>query len=166
MAAMVVVGRFGAPYGVKGWLNVTSYTDPLDNLVSYRPWFVDRRGHWSELTVAQTRPHRGGFVAQIVGVEDRNAAQTFVGQAIGVPDSALPEVGENEFYWKDLVGLNVVDQSGAVLGQVSELMETGANDVIVVRTEGGEILIPFVRHVVMNVDLPGKRITVDWQAKE
>jgi len=164
--AMVVVGRFGAPYGVKGWLNVTSYTDPLDNLVSYRPWFVDRRGSWSELTVAQTRPHRDGFVAQIVGVEDRNAAQAFAGQAIGVPDSALPEVGEDEFYWKDLIGLNVVDRSGVVLGQVSELMETGANDVIVVRTEGGELLIPFVRHVVMSVNLPAQKITVDWQIKE
>lgn len=165
VAAMVVVGRFGAPYGVKGWLNVTSYTDPLENLVSYRPWFVDRRGDWNEVTVTQTRPHRGGFVAQIVGVDDRNAAQAFVGQAIGVPDSALPETEEDEFYWKDLIGLEVVDQSGDVLGQVGELMETGANDVIVVRTSGGNVLIPFVRHVVMDVDLQAKRIVVDWQSK-
>lgn len=166
MPAMVVVGRFGAPYGVKGWLNVTSYTDPLDNLVGYRPWFVDRRGNWSELTVAQTRPHRGGFVAQIVGIEDRNAAQALVGQAIGVPDSALPEAGEDEFYWKDLIGLDVVDQSGEVLGQVAELMETGANDVIVVRTADGDMLVPFVRHVVIDVDLPAKRIVVDWHTRE
>ena len=166
MPAMVVVGRFGAPYGVKGWLNVTSYTDPLDNLVGYRPWFVDRRGSWSELTVTQTRPHRGGFVAQIVGIDDRNAAQALVGQAIGVPDSALPEAGEDEFYWKDLIGLDVVDQSGEVLGQVAELMETGANDVIVVRTAGTDILVPFVRHVVIDVDLRAKRIVVDWHTKE
>ena len=163
---MVVVGRFGAPYGVKGWLNVTSYTDPLENLVGYRPWFVERRGNWSEVTIVQTRPHRSGFVAQIVGIDDRTAAQALVGQAISVPDSALPEAGEDEFYWKDLIGLNVVDQSGDVLGQVSELMETGANDVIVVRTGGGDVLIPFVRHVVMDVDLQAKRIVVDWQTKE
>jgi 16S rRNA processing protein RimM len=163
---MVVVGRFGAPYGVKGWLNVISYTDPLENLVGYRPWFVDRRGNWTELAIAQTRPHRNGFVVQIVGVEERNAAQAFTGQAIGVPDGALPEVGEDEFYWKDLIGLDVVDQSGAVLGQVSDLMATGANDVIVVRTGAGEILIPFVRQVVTDVDLQAKRILVDWQTKE
>jgi len=163
---MVVVGRFGAPYGVKGWLNVTSYTDPLENLVAYRPWFVERRGNWSEVTISGTRPHRGGFVAQIAGVDDRNAAQAFAGQAIGVPESALPAAGEDEFYWKDLIGLCVVDQSGEVLGEVFELMETGANDVIVVRTGGGDLLIPFVRHVVMDVDLQAKRIVVDWQARD
>lgn len=164
---MVVVGRFGAPYGVKGWLNVTSYTDPLENLVEYRPWFVDRQGRWSEVTVAQTKQHRGGFVAQIVGVGDRDAAQALVGHEIAVPESVLPDAGEDEFYWKDLIGLDVVDQAGRVLGQVDELMETGANDVIVVRSAGGsDVLIPFVRHVVTNVDLPGRRIIVDWQTKD
>ena len=162
---MVVVGRFGGPYGVKGWLNVTSYTDPLENLVIYRPWFVGRNGSWHEVTVAQTRPHRSGFVAHIVGVDDRDAAQALVGHDIAVPDTCLPEAGDDEFYWKDLMGLDVVDQSGRVLGQVAELMETGANDVIVVRTAGGgDVLIPFLRHVVIDVDLSARKVVVDWRA--
>ena len=163
---MVIVGRFGAPHGIKGWLNVSSYTDPLENLVGYRPWLIERSGTWSEVKVVVTKPHRSGFVAQIVGVDDRNAAQDFTGRAIGVPDSVLPEAGEDEFYWKDLIGLVVEDQLGTVFGQVSELMETGANDVIVVRApQGGDVLIPFVRHVVMEVDLQSGRIVVDWQVQ-
>jgi 16S rRNA processing protein RimM len=162
--AVLVVGRFGAPYGIKGWLNVTSYTDPLENIVEYRPWFVERGSNWSEVTVVRTKPHRNGFVAQIEGVDDRNAAQELVGRSIGVPESALPAVGEDEFYWKDLIGLDVADPAGTVLGQVSGLMETGANDVVVVRTARGEVLIPFVRHVVLDVDLQRRRIVVDWQS--
>jgi 16S rRNA processing protein RimM len=79
-------------------------------------------------------------------------------------ETALPPAGEDEFYWKDLIGLDVTDPSGTVLGQVSALMETGANDVIVVRTSGGEVLIPFVRHVVTDVDLQNGRIVVVWQS--
>jgi 16S rRNA processing protein RimM len=161
---VVVVGRIGAPYGIKGWLNVISYTDPLDNIVHYTPWFVERGGNWSEANVIRTKPHRNGFVAQFAGIDDRDAAQRLVGQSIGVLETALPPAGEDEFYWKDLIGLDVVNPSGTVVGQISALMETGANDVIVVRTEGGEVLIPFVRHVVIDVDLQNRRIVVDWQS--
>jgi len=160
---MVVVGRFGAPFGVRGWLNVISYTDPVTNLADYRPWFVERNGKWTELTVDRLKPHRNGFVAQVDGIDDRDVALRYSGKSIGVEDDTLPEAGEDEFYWKDLIGLAVEDQLGTVLGEVSGLMETGANDVIVVRSASGEVLIPFVRHVVMTVDLERRRIVVDWQ---
>ena len=164
--AVIIVGRFGAPHGIKGWLNVASYTDPRENLVGYRPWLVERSGSWSEVKIVLTKPHRSGFVAQIAGIDDRNAAQEFTGRSIGVPDTALPEAGEDEFYWKDLIGLTVEDQSGTIVGHVSELIETGANDVIVVRApKGADVLIPFVRHVVVQVDLQARRIVVDWQIK-
>ncbi len=168
--AMVVVGRFGPPFGVKGWLNVISYTDPVTNLAEYLPWFVERNDVWLQLRVDDLRPHRTGFVAQIDGVDDRDAALRFAGKSIGVQDTTLPEAGEDEFYWKDLIGLAVEDTAGRILGEVSGLMETGANDVIVVRTDSrtasGELLIPFLRHVVMAVDLTGRRIVVDWQGTE
>jgi len=160
---MVVVGRFGPPFGVKGWLNVISYTDPVTNLADYRPWFVERNGEWTQLTVDQLKSHRNGFVAQVDGIDDRDVALRYSGKSIGVEDDTLPEAGEDEFYWKDLIGLAVEDQLGTVLGEVSGLMETGANDVIVVRSASGEVLIPFVRHVVMTVDLERRRIVVDWQ---
>ncbi len=160
---MIVVGRFGPPFGVKGWLNVISYTDPVTNLGGYRPWFVERNGEWMQLTVDQLKPHRNGFVAQVDGVDDRDVALRYSGKSIGVQESTLPETDEDEFYWKDLIGLTVEDQAGTVLGEVSGLMETGANDVIVVRGGSGEVLIPFLRHVVMSVDLERRRIVVDWQ---
>lgn len=160
---MVVVGRFGPPFGVKGWLNVISYTDPVTNLADYRPWFIERNGEWTPLSVDQLKPHRNGYVAQVDGIDDRDVALRYAGKPIGVQESTLPETDEDEFYWKDLIGLSVEDKAGTVLGEVSELMETGANDVIVVRGAAGEVLIPFVRHVVMTVDLEQRRIVVDWQ---
>ena len=163
---MVIVGRFGPPFGVSGWVNVISYTDPLTNLAQYHPWFVERAGQWAQLTILELKPHRRGFVAQLEGVGDRDVAQTFSGRSIGIPDSVLPAAGEDEFYWKDLIGLAVEDQAGTRIGDVAGLIETGANDVIVVRAANGEILIPFVRHVVTEVDLPARRIVVDWHVGE
>src|SRR4051794_30152130 len=116
---MVVVGRFGPPFGIKGWLNVISYTDPRTNLVDYRPWYVERDGEWVEVKIEQTKPHRSGFVVQVGGIDDRDAAAAYAGRTIGVDESALPDVEEGEFYWKDLVGLVVTDQRGTVLGEVT-----------------------------------------------
>ncbi len=163
---MVVVGRFGPPFGVKGWLNVISYTDPVTNLGDYQPWFIERGGEWLPLRVDQLKPHRNGFVAQVDGVDDRDVALRYSGKSIGVAEDTLPAADEDEFYWKDLIGLPVEDLQGRALGEVAGLIETGANDVIVVRTTGGEVLIPFVRHVVIEVDLKGRKIVVDWQAVE
>jgi len=163
VSGMVVVGRFGPPFGIKGWLNVISYTDPVANLAQYRPWFVERTGQWVEVAIDQIRPHRSGYVVQVAGIDDRDIAQQHSGKSIGVPESVLPATAEDEFYWKDLIGLAVEDQSGRVIGQVDSLLETGANGVLVVRAQSGEVLIPFVRHVVTEVDLGSRRIVVDWQ---
>ena len=159
---MVVVGRFGPPFGIKGWLNVISYTDPLTNLADYRPWFVERDGAWSEIAIEALQPHRNGFVAQIAGIADRNEAQMLSGRSIGVADSTLPATADDEFYWKDLIGLTVEDGRGVVIGEVTGLIETGANDVLVVRAAHGDELIPFVDQFIARVDLESRRVIVDW----
>ncbi len=159
---MVVVGRFGPPFGIKGWLNVISYTDPATNLVDYRPWFVERNGEWTAVSVDHVQPHRRGFVAQIGGIEDRTQAAELAGRFIGVQDATLPAAADGEFYWKDLIGLAVEDRSGRPLGVVGGLIETGANDVLVVRSQEGEVLIPFVDRFVTAVDLETGRVIVDW----
>jgi 16S rRNA processing protein RimM len=163
VSEVVVVGRFGAPHGVKGWLSVTSYTEPPDNIVSYRPWLVERDGRWCEMRVLRTQAHGQRFLVQIDGVVDRDAAQRLVGCEIAVPEAALPAVGEGEYYWKDLIGLDVVNEQGTRIGCVAELFDTPANDVIVVRDDGNEVLIPFVASVVKRVDIAGGQILVDWQ---
>jgi 16S rRNA processing protein RimM len=159
---VVVVGRFGAPHGVKGWLSVLSYTEPLDNIVSYRPWLVEQQGQWREVEVVKTRPHGQRILVELKGVADRNAAERLVGCQIGVPDDALPPAGEGEYYWKDLVGMQVVNVDGETIGRVAELFATAANDVIVVRDGNDEVLIPFVRDVVRHVDVQARQIRVDW----
>jgi len=159
---MVVVGRFGPPFGIKGWVNVISYTDPSTNLADYRPWFVERNGAWQQLAIEAIKPHRNGFVAQIGGIADRTEALDLAGRSIGIADSTLPVTAEDEFYWKDLIGLTVEDGRGAVLGEVTGLIETGANDVLVVRAASGEELIPFVDQFVKQVDLENRRMVVDW----
>ena len=163
MSAVVVVGRFGSPHGVKGWLSVSSYTQPLDNILGYRPWLVEQRGQWREVQLLGTRRNGRRFLVEIDGVADRDAAQLLVGCQIGVPETALPAVAEDEYYWKDLIGLDVVNEQGLRLGRVQELFETPANDVIVVRDGGSEVLIPFVASVVKCVDIASGRLLVDWQ---
>jgi len=162
---LVVVGRIGAAHGVRGGVRVTSATQPPENILNYRPWLLKLAGGVREVSVASVRAHGDAFVAFFDGVPDREAAEGLKGAEIAVPRSALPalEAGQ-EYYWQDLIGLEVVDRRRGRLGTVSELIETGANDVLVVGDGGGRpVLIPFVGAVVTAVNLEAGRIEVDWQ---
>lgn len=172
---VIVVGRIQGPYGIKGWVHLSAYTDPASNLLDYRPWQIQSRpdaASWRTLEVAETRAHKKGYVARFEGVTDRTAAERLKGQLIGVSENQLPEPAVGDYYWKDLVGVGVVDGQGASLGQVASLIETGAHDVLVVQqrqdaehsvNEMKEILIPFHPRYVVEVDLAAGRIQVDWQ---
>lgn len=104
-------------------------------------------------------------MAQLEGIVDRDAAEALKGTLVGVPREALPPVGENEYYWDDLIGLDVVNVGGARIGKVESLIETGANDVLCVRGDDGrEHLLPFVATTVLDVDLAVRRICVEWEA--
>lgn len=172
---MIVIGRLGAPYGVKGWVRVNTFTDPPENLLEYAPWWLngmsdreqpplDPQQGWHKVDVIEVRAHQQGFVARLAGVEDRTAAERMQGVWIGVRAEQLAEAGEDEYYWRDLVGLTVLDTAGRCLGRVERLFETGAQDVIVVKGEAGETLIPFHRKFVLDVDLAQNRLLVDWEA--
>ena len=158
----VVLGRINGVFGTRGWLKVFSYTRPRDNVLTYPAWCLEREDGWREYAVVATRRQGNGLVASLAGIDDRNAALACVGADIAVPRSALPRAGRDEFYWADLIGLAVVNREGLVLGAVTRLLETGANDVLVVRGERDR-LIPFVREVfVLDVDLEDRTIRVDW----
>jgi 16S rRNA processing protein RimM len=103
-------------------------------------------------------------VARLEGITDRTAAEKCKGLLIAIPRSSLPKAGDDEYYWSDLIGLNVVNLQGESLGKVDNLLDMGANDVMCVRNDKGEILIPFLAHVVQQVSLDEKLIRVDWQA--
>lgn len=164
----VVVGRLASPYGVKGWLKVYSYTDPMDNLLSYRPWQVKRDGGWVELKLEAGKRHGKGLIAKLQGVDTPEAARSYCNIEISVLQSKLPPVEEGEYYWNQLENLLVYTESGVLLGRVDHLMETGSNDVLVVRgtaesVDAAERLIPWLPdQVVKQVDLQAGTLTVDW----
>jgi len=165
---LVEIGYLSGVFGVRGALKVFSYTRPRENVCDYRHWHLERPdGTWERRRVVEARPHGAKIVATLEGVDDRDAAAPLVGARIAIARSELPPPAEGEFYWADLVGLDVVNAEGIPLGRVRELFEVPANDVLVVEHAGGERLIPFVRGVhVLDVDLAARRLTVNWDPRD
>lgn len=157
----VVMGRIAAPFGVKGWVKVQPYSDDPGTLMDFESWRVGRGEQQTNYTVETIQDHGKALVAKLAGIDDRDAAYALRGQEISVAKSALPPPEEGEYYWSDLVGLTVVNREGVELGKVDSLMESGANDLLVVKG-AREHLIPFVAAFVGKVDLAGARIEVDW----
>lgn len=158
----VLLGRVSGLYGVQGWVRVHSHTQPRESILGYTPWHILRGGVWEERGVLAGRRHGKTVVARLDGCEDRDMARELIGAEVYVPRQALGSPGEGEYFWADLVGLRVVTTGGADLGRVDALMETGANDVLVVKGDR-ERLVPFlVEQVVKAVDLDAGSIEVDW----
>jgi len=156
------MGRVAAPFGVKGWVKVVPFTASPAALARYRRLWVGRQGEWREVAVAEAAVHGAAVVARLAGCDDRDAAARLRGSEIAVPREALPAAAPGEFYWADLVGLDVVNAAGEPLGKVQELFSTGANDVMRVGEGKGERLLPFIPTVVRKVDLAARRIEVEW----
>ncbi|MCG3143708.1 MAG: Ribosome maturation factor RimM [Gammaproteobacteria bacterium] len=159
----VILGKVSGLFGVQGWVRVYSHTRPIENILSYTPWYLQKAGSWQPYELAEGRPHGKGMVARLAGVEDRDLARSLVGAAIAVKRSQLPASAAGEYYHADLVGMAVVNREGVALGTVQRIFETGAHDVLVVRGEH-EHLIPLVFGVhVLGVDEAGGVIEVDWR---
>lgn len=161
---MVVMGKVVAAQGIQGWVKVQTFTEYLDSLLDYDTWYVGNEQAWRPLQVLDADVHGKVLVAKLEGIADRTAAEKYKGQLVAVPRAELPEQEEGEYYWSDLVGMTVVTLAGETLGTVDTLLETGANDVLVVKGENGETLIPFIASVIQQVSLKDKTIRVDWQA--
>ena len=156
------MGRISGVYGVKGWVKVYSYTRPRENIVQYQPWYLKRNGDWQPRTLAEGNRHGKGVIARLEACDDRDQALALMGCEIGVRRDQLPATAPGEYYWTDLQGLEVVTLQDEPLGRVDHLIETGANDVLVVKGDR-ERLIPFVMgQVVTRVDLDAGIIQVDW----
>ena len=164
---MVVMGRIVAPYGVLGWLKVLPDTETIDGLFDYDTWWVGKDNDWRELEVEAAKVHNDVLVVKLKGIDDRDAAFACKGKQIGVPRDQLPEAEENEYYWSDLIGLRVKNKQDVDFGVITEVFETGANDVLVVKEEekSQERLIPFIDAVILEVDIKAKTMLVDWDAE-
>ena len=174
-ADAIEVGRIADAWGVKGWFKVLPHSASPEALFSSKRWYLlpTERGTKTFtgtvlLRVREAKEHSDTIVASAHEVDDRTAAEALKGARIFIPRSSFPTASTDEYYWVDLIGLDVVNREGVALGQVKELLSTGPQTVLVIEyTEDGKALermIPFVSAYVDGVDLPGKRITVDWQA--
>ncbi|WP_231940844.1 ribosome maturation factor RimM [Acidihalobacter aeolianus] len=159
------MARVSAPFGIKGWVKVHSYAEPPGMLLDYLTWQVGSEGKWRERRVAEAREHGGPILlVRFEGIGDRDQADALRGSEVALPRQALESLPEGEYYWADLIGLHVVGEDGKPLGTIERMIETGANDVMVVRGER-ERLIPFLRpDVVREIDLSAGRMQVDWDA--
>jgi 16S rRNA processing protein RimM len=171
-ADLVVVGKITSVFGIKGWVKIHSYTEPMENLFAYKECFLQKAGQWQPLEFDDVKYHGKGLIGAIKDVDDREVARLYCQCDIAVPKSEMQELPEDDFYWHQLVGLEVYtdqpDDDSVLLGTVAEMMETGANDVLVVRPSKDSIdqrerLIPWLpEQVVKNVDIDQKSISVDW----
>jgi 16S rRNA processing protein RimM len=160
----VVVGRIGAVFGVKGWLKIHSFTEPMDNILHYSPWYIQDKGTWQIKEIVEFAVQTKQLIVQFAGLHDRESAQLFTGLEIAVAKELLPKLATDEYYWADLEGLTVVNTEGVVLGKVDYLFATGSNDVLVVKGSK-QYLIPFLlNQFVLSIDLPSSSMQVDWDA--
>jgi 16S rRNA processing protein RimM len=158
---LICVGHILGAQGVKGWVRVFSNTSPRENIVSYSPWFVER-GLRCDAVAVSGRLQGKNVLARLEGIEDRGQAEELTGCKIFINPQQLPEPEEGEYYWSDLIGLQVESLQGEPLGVVASILETGADDVLVLSGER-ERLIPFViGDIVHEVDLQRQRLVVDW----
>lgn len=158
----IVLGRVTGLFGVRGWVKVFSDTDPREGIVKYSPWQLHVGNEWRSMEVEQGQRQGKTVVAKLVGIDDRDAAAGLIGAEIAISRSQLPAAAPGEIYWADLENLSVRTTDGRDLGKVSHLIETGANDVLVVRGDR-ERLIPFIREqVVKDIDLDQGLLVVDW----
>lgn len=161
---IVVLGRLADPYGIRGWIKVHPYGDDPLGWAEMPVWWLGKEGGpWREVGLKSLKVHGDGLVVLLEDVPDRTAAEALKGTLVGAPREALPTTGDDEFYWADLIGLEVVNSGDESLGKVAGLLETGANDVLrVVAADGTERLLPFVEAVVLAVEKEAGRIRVEW----
>jgi len=157
-----VLGRIAAPHGLKGWVKIAPFTTSPGALAGERRWWLGGRGGWEEVEVAQVAVQGATLLAQFAGRSDREAAAALCGREVALPREALPDAGPGEYYWADLVGVEVVNEHGASLGRVTSLFSTGPHDVMRVGEGKSERLLPFVATVIRKVDLAARRIEVEW----
>lgn len=180
----ILLGRITGVYGVKGWLKVFSYTEPMEAIVDYSPWYIRaekrKQSPWTKVTLKAGKRHAKTVVAKLEHCNTRDEAMAYIGTEIAIEKQQLEALkGKNEFYWRDLIGLRVINQQNIVLGRVKSLLETGANDVLVVVPEEGgddtstetvgtetvikERLIPWTMgNAIIAVDQAQGVIEVDW----
>lgn len=160
----VLLGRVSGVFGVQGWVKIFSYTEPRDNILNYSSWQIGQHGKWRPANIIASRRSGKHIISQIEGYDSPEKARLLMGAEIAISPQQLKKPAAGEYYWRDLIGLAVINQQGITLGTVASLFETGANDVIVVKDDQGtEHLIPYIKdQVVIAINLAEGWLKVDW----
>jgi 16S rRNA processing protein RimM len=167
----IIVGQISGVFGVHGWVKIFSHTEPRENILKYDPWLVKEKGSWKSVSLLKGRKQGKTIVAHLDKVDNRELAHAMIGCDIAIQESQLKKLDDNDFYWRELHGLRVINTQGKEFGTVSSMMATGANDVVVVKLnrelaskkQDNEILIPYLMgSVIKEVNLEEKLMRVDW----
>lgn len=158
----VVVGRLGSTHGIQGWLKLYSFTEPVANVLTYKPWYLEDTANWELVKLEASRGHSKGIIVKFAGYDNPEQARLLTGKKIAVQRSQLPNLKKGEFYWSELEGLTVINVDGTILGKVIYLLETGSNDVLVVKGDK-EYAIPYLTDVITSVDLANQVIHIAWE---
>lgn len=162
----ILLGYIHGLFGIKGWVKVFSYSRPRDQILTYKNWYLGANGE-RVFQLEQGRSHNESVLAKLVSVDNRDQAAALISQKIWVDEAELPALAADEYYWYQLVGLHVVDTNGNELGKIIRLLETGANDVMVLLDgHGVEHLVPYIMHqVIKEVNLVDHKMVVDWNVE-
>ena len=160
---LLTVGKITGHFGVQGGVKVFSYTQPMENITSYTDWYVGERLYKG----INAKKHGKTIIAMLPEINSRELAEALVGQMVAIDRQQLSALNNDDYYWHQLIGLAVVDKQGCQFGMVDSLFETGANDVMVVKQDDEEMLIPYLwGKTVLNVDLDKGQICVDWSDED
>ena len=159
---LIKVGVISSLFGVNGWVKIFSYTEPKENILKYKHWEICKDGDRKTVNVKSGQLHGKTVIAQIEGITDRDQAKALLGYDAFIKREQMPDLSKGEYYWSDLIGLDVENLAGTHLGKVDSLFETGANDVFVVKGKREQV-IPFVQdQVIKSIDLDAGKMVVDW----
>ncbi|VAW39757.1 16S rRNA processing protein RimM [hydrothermal vent metagenome] len=159
----ILIGKVSGCFGVKGWLKIFSYCNPRENITAYKSWIVANQ-HYDSI---QAKKHGKLIVAKLAGIDDIETAQALINQDVEIDRQQLAKLADTQFYWHDLIGLQVSNTKGVNFGKITTLLETGANDVIVVKSDKVERLIPYIiepsaNKTIIKIDLAENIMLVDW----
>ena len=157
----LLIGKINGFFGLQGWVKVFSYTNPRTNILNYSPWSIKVDGNFQSIDITSGREQSKTIVAHIKGIDNREDSQKFIGQDIYINKEQLPELTQGEYYWHELIGFDVINKDEEQLGTVDYFVETGANDVLVVKGKK-EYWIPYIEPFLVSIDSKNNKILVDW----
>jgi 16S rRNA processing protein RimM len=160
----LLIGQINGLFGVQGWVKIFSHSFPRENILTYRPWHIQVDGVWTTLDILKGRKQGKTIVAQLKGVNNREVARAYIGVEIYIERAQLPKLAAGEYYWDELIGLQVSNQQGIILGEITQMVDTGSNNVMVIKAKNNqkEHWVPYIEPFLIAVEMDKRQILVDW----